>query len=65
MGSIAEQFKNYYTPKRLLVNALIMSAASIFFIYQRSQEPLMAIGFGTIALIYFGFFVYRKLKANS
>ncbi|MDX1428328.1 MAG: hypothetical protein R3206_10940 [Salegentibacter mishustinae] len=65
MGSITEQFRNYYTAKRLLVNALIMTAATIFFIYQRPEEPLLGIGFGTIALIYFGFFVYKKLKSKS
>jgi hypothetical protein len=42
-----------------------MTAATIFFIYQRPEEPLLGIGFGTIALIYFGFFVYKKLKSKS
>ncbi|SKB62589.1 hypothetical protein SAMN05660776_2210 [Salegentibacter holothuriorum] len=65
MASIKDQFRNYYTARRLLVNALIMTAATIFFIYQRPEEPLLGIGFATIAVIYFGFFVYRKLKANS
>ncbi|TDN84740.1 hypothetical protein DET49_11861 [Salegentibacter sp. 24] len=62
MQSLIEQFRNYYTPKRLLINALIMTAATMFFIYQRPEEPLLGIGFGSIAIIYFGFFLYRKLK---
>ncbi|MBZ9730162.1 hypothetical protein LB467_10730 [Salegentibacter sp. JZCK2] len=65
MGGLKEQFSNYYTPKRLLINAVIMTAATIFFIYQRPEEPLLSIGFGTIAAIYFGFFVYKKLKPAS
>ncbi|PRX48872.1 hypothetical protein [Salegentibacter salegens] len=65
MQNLIEQFRNYYTPKRLLINALIMTAATLFFIYQRPEEPLLGIGFGTIAAIYFGFFVYRKLKPTS
>ncbi|WP_037319794.1 hypothetical protein [Salegentibacter sp. Hel_I_6] len=62
MQGLKEQFSNYYTPKRLLLNGIIMFAATIFFIYQRPEEPLLGIGFGTIAAIYFGFFVYKKLK---
>lgn len=65
MASIREQFSNYYTGRRLLLNALIMIAATIFFIYQRPEEPLLAIGFGTISVIYFAFFCYKKIKANT
>jgi hypothetical protein len=65
MQGLKEQFSNYYTPKRLLINALIMTAATIFFIYQRPEKPLLGIGFGTIAAIYFGFFIYKRLKSTS
>lgn len=65
MSGLKEQFRKYYTPKRLLVNAGIMTAASIFFYYQRSEQPLMSLGFASIALIYFAFFAYLKLKSNS
>lgn len=65
MQGLKEQFSNYYTPKRLLINALIMTAATIFFIYQRPEEPLLGIGFGAISAIYFGFFIYKRLKSTS
>jgi hypothetical protein len=65
MAGLGKQFSDYYTPKRLLVNAGIMAAASIFFFYQRPEHPPMYLGFASIAVIYFGFFAYRKLKSNS
>ena len=58
MQALKEQFKKYYTPKRCLINALIMFAAVAFFITQRSEQWWLSAIFGCIGLAYTAAFFY-------
>ncbi len=65
MQALKEQFQKYYTPKRCLINALIMFSAVAFFVYQRPGELLYSIGFGTIGLLYIAGFIFLKTRQKN